>query len=168
MLKKFLGLDKKSGNFYLELQDKEADQNTNGKTVPVTEPVQETEPVVTAPTEQEAEPKQSAEPQEKRKTAKKKVKADSTAEKPETATPVVQQRKANATPDPEELIARAVGIPYQGVPTAVTSEPKAAKQEKVSETGFATNYLIGKPAPNRRPGTSLDKFREMTRTLKNK
>lgn len=166
MLKKFLGLDKKSGEFYLELQNKEANQDTNGKAAPVTEPVENVEPVVTAPTEKEAEPKQSAAPQKKRKTAKKKVKA--AAEKPETATPVVQQRKANATPDAEELIARAVGIPYQGVPTVDPNQPKATAEEKVAETGFADNYLIGKPAPNRRPGTSLDKFREMTRTLKNK
>ena len=88
-------------------------------------------------------------------------------------------------PDVEELIANAVGIPYWGIPavipekakpavseTVAKSEPEtvvvseAKPQKTVPEKTFATDYLISKPAPNRRPGGSLNKFRVMTRTMK--
>ena len=55
------------------------------------------------------------------------------------------------------------------------SKKKQAAPEVVEATqpkpffvdgNFATDYLIDKPAPNRRPGESLNKFREMTRAIK--
>ncbi len=88
-------------------------------------------------------------------------------------------------PDVEELIANAVGIPYWGIPAVIPEKAKPAvsetvaepateevavsetkPQETIPEITFATDYLIAKPAPNRRPGSSLNKFREMTRTMK--
>ena len=88
-------------------------------------------------------------------------------------------------PDVEELIANAVGIPYWGIPAVVPEKAQPAVSETVAESAteevavseaepqktipeitFATDYLIAKPAPNRRPGASLNKFREMTRTMK--
>ena len=93
-------------------------------------------------------------------------------------------------PDVEELIANAVGIPYWGIPAVIPEKAKPAvsetvaksatpesvteevavgdgeAQETISEMTFATDYLITKPAPNRRPGASLNKFRQMTRTMK--
>ncbi|MDJ0902950.1 MAG: phycobilisome rod-core linker polypeptide [Xenococcus sp. MO_188.B8] len=90
-------------------------------------------------------------------------------------------------PDVEELIANAVGITYWGIPAVVPDKTPAAKKEVVSTAEsvtetvtesepqpqetitaqtFATDYLIAKPAPNRRPGASLNKFREMTRKMK--
>lgn len=85
-------------------------------------------------------------------------------------------------PDVEELIANAVGIPYWGIPAVVpekvaqsapeevaeevVAESEAQPQEATPEMTFATDYLISKPAPNRRPGASINKFIAMTRTMK--
>ena len=93
-------------------------------------------------------------------------------------------------PDVEGLIANAVGIPYWGIPAVIPEKAKPAVEETVAQSAtaesgseaaavgddqgretiaemtFATDYLISKPAPNRRPGGSLNKFRVMTRTMK--
>lgn len=45
-----------------------------------------------------------------------------------------------------------------------TSEQQAAEQQ--AEKTFATDYLISKPKPRRRPGGSIDKFKTMARQTK--
>ena len=93
-------------------------------------------------------------------------------------------------PDVEELIANAVGIPYWGIPAVIPEKSESAisenpaqsatadsetetvavggnePQQTITESTFATDYLISKPAPNRRPGASLNKFIAITRTMR--
>ena len=45
-----------------------------------------------------------------------------------------------------------------------TNEQQVAEQK--AEEGFATKYLISKPKPRRRPGGSVDKFKDMARQTK--
>ena len=40
------------------------------------------------------------------------------------------------------------------------------KAEEVAQN-FATDYLIASPAPNRRPSVSMNKFKEMSRKMRN-
>ncbi|ELS02785.1 hypothetical protein Xen7305DRAFT_00025030 [Xenococcus sp. PCC 7305] len=69
------------------------------------------------------------------------------------ATSVASTAKVyRAVDNVEQLIINAV---YQ----------KNSNQSETDENTFANNYLIPKPNPNRRPGASLNKFREMARSV---
>ena len=142
MLKKILSLGKKSDNFFLEIDEDQAGQETNSETAVATQP---------APKE-EAKAISVAGLTSKltKKSTKKKGKSQDVA--PET--PVKNVVKTyRAVDSVEQLIVNAV------------SGKKQSEAETTGENTFATNYLIAKPASNRRPGPSLDKFKQMSRGM---
>jgi len=177
MLKKILGLNKKSSDFYLVLDEEQLNQETNSNTVLVTPPDPE------AKTDTDSSTVPNTEPKKKSQTAQKKSQELSVVNEsePEVETTANTIQEASTESEPavsaakspktvtnvEELIANAVGLTYGGTP-AVKTTPDVSETDAKSVTikTFATDYLLSKPAPNRRPGASLNKFREMTRTMK--
>ncbi len=145
MLKKILNLTKKPTNFFLELDEEESNQEANSQNTTTVAP----EPV------QEEQPQDSSSEVKQTQSKKKAKKAKKTAQQPVA---VSQPKPSTQSYDNvEQLIIDAVFAKK-------VSENGASSQE--ASTTFATDYLIAKPAPNRRPGASLNKFKEMTRTMK--
>ena len=177
MLKKILGLNKKSSGFYLVLDEEQLNQETNSQTNLATPLDQE------AKTDTNSSTVPKTEPKKKRKKAQKKSQELSVVNESEpeveTTGNTIQEASTESEPavsaakppktvaDVEELIANAVGLTYWGTP-AVKTTPDVSETDAKSVTikTLATDYLLSKPAPNRRPGASLNKFREMTRTMK--
>ncbi|MEM9271848.1 MAG: hypothetical protein AAGA80_02625 [Cyanobacteria bacterium P01_F01_bin.143] len=116
----------------------ELDNEANSKTAVSTGTAQQKQP--------NASPTKGQKPTSQKKAGKEVQKAV-IAEEPQPARQVYDSI--------EQLIVNAVSA-------------KKVSQDKSEETGnnFATDYLIAKPVPNRRPGSSMDKFRIMSRRLK--
>ena len=90
-----------------------------------------------------------------------------TSSKPKK-TSIKDKKKKSSTPTANTTPA-VVDTSYSEEPFWVklmykTSEQKEAEQQ--AEKTFATDYLISKPKPRRRPGGSIDKFKTMARQTK--
>ncbi len=142
MFKRFLSLSKKSSDFFLQLDEDQSNQETDGKTAVAAKLAQQAKTVVSAATASKTEPKQKTKTQQK--------------ESPD----LTQEPSVVKAPEPSQAVDRV----EQLIVNAVFAKNRS-KTEAV-ESGFATDYLISKPAPNRRPGASLNKFKEMTRKMK--
>lgn len=149
MLKKILKLTKKPTNFFLELNEEQPSQEAVS---------QDKSAVATPPTPQE-QPQASSSDAKKTKSQKKRKKAGKKAgEKAQEPVAVSQPAPAKQVyDDVEQLIINAVSAKKAG---------KVNANSNGAVKNFATDYLISPPAPNRRPGVSLNKFKEMTRTMK--
>ena len=146
MFKKILSLKPKSSAFFLQLDEEQSNQEASSETAVETQPVQ--------PAATEASSAIAPETEPKPKSKKSQKKSSATAQQPS----VENKPKPVATVDRvEQLIINAV---------SAKKESKVEANSNGSVGNFATDYLISPPAPNRRPGVSLNKFREMTRTMK--
>ena len=142
MLKKILNLKKKPTDFFLELNEEQSGQEGSAQSQTTVAP---------QPAQQE-QPKASSSEVKKTKSQKKAGK--------KTQEPVVVSQPEppkKAYDDVEQLIINAV---FAKKVSADNANSNGATKN------FSTDYLISPPAPNRRPGASLNKFREMTRTMK--
>ena len=145
MLKKILSLKPKSSTFFLQLDEEQSNQETSSETAVETQPAQPaaTEASAIAP---------KTEPKPKSKKSQKKSSA------------IAQQPSVENKPKPVATVDRVEQLIIDAVSAKKDSKVEANSNGSVGN--FATDYLISPPAPNRRPGVSLNKFREMTRTMK--
>lgn len=147
MLKKILNLKKKPTDFFLELNEEESSEEASSQ-------IQAT---VATPTTQQEQTEVSSSDVEKAKGRKKGKKAQETIVFEQPAPP--KQSYDNV----EQLIINAV---YAKKSNDSQSNSENGSQSEKIASNFATDYLISAPAPNRRPGASMNKFKEMSRTLK--
>ena len=141
MLKKLLTLKKNPTDFFLELNEEESSKEASSQI----------EATVATPTTQQEPTKASSSDVKKTKGRKKGKKAQE---------PIVVAQPAppkQAYDNVEQLIINAV--------YAKKNIENDSKPEEVNKN-FATDYLISPPAPNRRPGACMDKFKEMSRNMK--
>ncbi len=140
---------KKNGAYFLELDESEGTQAVASAPAAPSKPVEEMQP----------EPVKTAQPVEEKKTEP--VKAQSTKNKK-------TKKKSNQAPSVPSK------VPEWEQPAWVKaiknySNNGKAESESESESGmtFATQYLMPTPSNSRRrPGPSLNKFREMARQAK--
>ena len=140
---------KKNGAYFLELDESEGTQAVASAPAAPSKPVEEMQP----------EPVKTAQPVEEKKTEP--VKAQSTKNKK-------TKKKSNQAPSVSSK------VPEWEQPAWVKaiknySNNGKAESESESESGmtFATQYLMPIPSNSRRrPGPSLNKFREMARQAK--
>ena len=147
MFKKFLSLSKKSSDFFLQIDEDQSNQETDSKTAVAAKLAQQAKTVVSAATASKTEPKQKTKTQQK--------------ESPD----LTQEPSVVKAPEPSQAVDRVEQLIVNAVFAKNKSKTEAIESEAI-ESGFATDYLISKPAPNRRPGASLNKFKEMTRKMK--
>jgi phage-related tail fiber protein len=156
MLKKLFG-GKSNNNYYLQLEETEATQTTqaangNGK-VESPEKVVEVKSTETQPTAK-VEEKQATEPAKATSSQKKKSAKTKSSKKQSVETaPVTTAVSSSTSSDDTPFWVKAM---YKS-----SSNNQEASQE--SNT-FATKYLLSNSTQSRRrPGPSLNKFREMAR-----
>ena len=152
---------KKNGAYFLELDESEGTQAVASAPAAPSKPVEEMqpEPVKTAEIVEETkpEPVKTAQPVEEKKPEP--VKAQSTKKKK------TKKKSTQAASVPSK-------VPEWEQPAwvkAIKNYSNNGKAESESESGmtFATQYLMPIPSNSRRrPGPSLNKFREMARQAK--
>lgn len=102
-----------------------------------------------------------------------KTKADKVSSQDSKGQEGVKSSKSATTEDTSS----AVPSSPQPINTSYSEEPawikglydkqeEEAVEEVVAEKTFATDSLIAKPRPNRRPGGSINKFRDLARELR--
>lgn len=151
MLKKIPFFNKKSQDFYLELKEDQSTPDTDSKTAVTTQP---TQPKV----ETDKSPATASKIGSNKGNKTEQKQAQDISQEPS----VKEVPQAAPTVDRiEQLIIDAV---YKN--NGSKNGSKADVQPEDSISNFATAYLISPPAPNRRPGASLNKFKEMSRNMK--
>ena len=187
MLKKIFNFNKKD-QFFLELDENEdVDIAATAKAIAtkvtketkqIAQDVKETvadSQLVEKITSETKELTQKAETQAEQAVSQAKEKAQAQVKKVESQVPTNSSAKSETTAkdsQSESVEQKTNAQPVQ-IDTSYSDEPfwvklmyKSSEQKEAeikSEKTFATDYLISKPKPRRRPGGSIDKYKKMVK-----
>jgi hypothetical protein len=157
MVLKFLGLGKKS-EYFLEAEP----ASPNGSEPPAKPEAKEKEPA--KPKEDVAEAKSTeAEKPEQVKAVVIETVPESSPKAAEAEAPAAEAKSKKA----KKVKASSESKTVEAVPEKKTVTPSITKSAPQS-TNFATDHLMPSNTPRRRPGPSLDMFKEMARQVKTK